>query len=172
METKTSLRVNEKIRFSPVRVMGSDGVALGVISTRQALFLAQEKGLDLVEVAPHARPPVCKIMDYGKFRYEQSIKEKEARKKKISKIKQVRFRPSTDDGDVEIKVRSIQKFLEAGDRVQIFVKFTHREMEHKDLGLSLVNGIIEKVSQFGKPQSPPKAEGKRIICILDPRTKK
>ena len=168
-QKKDFVRVNEQIRFSPVRVVGHDGQQIGIIPTRQALILAREQGLDLVEIAPQARPPVCRILDYGKYQYEKSLQQKEAkRKQKASHFKEVRFRPSTGTGDVDTKRRAIQKFLETGQRVQIRIKFDKRENAHKDLGFKMIYDILEQLKENGKPQSPPKMEGRDIICTLDP----
>lgn len=166
---KDFVRINERIRFSPVRVIGSDGQQIGILPTRQALAMAQEQALDLVEIAPQARPPVCRIMDYGKFKYEQSIKDKEAKQKqKASQTKEIRFRPSIGENDVETKLRQIQKFLEGGQRVQLRVVFMKRENAHKDLGFKLINDIITKLQELGKLQHPPKLEGRDITCIVEP----
>ena len=164
---KDTVRVNERIRFSPVRVIGADGAQIGIIPTRQALDMALRLGLDLVEVAPQARPPVCRILDYGKFKYEQGIKEKEA-KQRQKPLKEMRFRPATAQADVETKCRAIQKFLADEQRVQLRIRFEKRENAHKDLGFKLISDIIEQLKDYGTPQSPPRMDGRDITCILDP----
>lgn len=168
-DQKDFVRINERIRFSPVRVIGQEGNQLGILPTRQALEIARQQSLDLVEIAPQARPPVCRIMDYGKYKYEQGIKQKEAKQKQKSvQMKEIRFRPNTGVGDIDTKRRAIQKFLEEGHRVQLRIKFERREIAHKDLGFKLLSDIIESLKPFSKPVHPPKMEGRDITCILQP----
>lgn len=131
--------------------------------------MAVEAGLDLVEISPNAVPPVCKIMDYGKFKYEQQKRESEARKKqKIIEIKEVKFRPNTDTHDYEVKMRSVFKFLENGDKVKITLRFRGREMAHLDLGRKLLERVAEDVTELGKVESIPKMEGRQMVMMINP----
>ena len=132
--------------------------------------MAQEAGLDLVEISPNATPPVCKIMDLGKFKYEQQKREAEARKKqKIIDIKEVKFRPGTDTHDYDVKMRNVMKFLEAGDKVKVTLRFRGREMAHQDLGLDLLNRVRDDVGEAGKIENMPKLEGRQMVMVLSPR---
>lgn len=165
-------RINERIRISPVRVI-MDGNNLGIMSANQALFLAQERGLDLVEVSPNIRPPVCKIMDFGKWKYEQAISDKEKRQKqRANQLKEMRFRPSIGEHDAHTKIRAIVEFLESGQRVQVKIVFQRRENAHKDLGFKLIHDIIDKTNQYGHPQNAPRIDGRDIVCILEPGEKR
>ncbi|MCK9458329.1 MAG: translation initiation factor IF-3 [Proteobacteria bacterium] len=164
-------RVNRQIRFSPVMVILGEE-KLGTMPTSQALEIAVREGLDLVEVAPNARPPVCKIMDYGKFRYEQSIKEKKSKSQtKAQQLKEIRLRPSIATHDLDVKINSAQRFLEAGNRVQLMVRFKGAENAHKDLGFSLMQKMIDSLVSCGKPLSTPRLEGKGVSCIIEPMKK-
>jgi translation initiation factor IF-3 len=167
-DQKKGCRVNRQIRISPIMVILGDE-KLGVMPTYKALEIATNEGLDLVEVAPMAQPPVCKIMDYGKFRYEQSIKEKKGKSQtKSQQMKEIHLRPSIAANDLNVKINSAQKFLESGNRVQFRVKFNNRENAHKDLGFNLINKIIDSLVSCGKPISTPKLDGKWLGCILEP----
>ena len=151
-------------------MIGSDGEQHGIVSLRQALQAAEEADLDLVEISPTAKPPVCKIMDYGKFKYEQQKREAEARKKQhIIEIKEVKFRPGTDTHDYEVKMRSVMKFLEGGDKVKITLRFRGREMAHQQLGLELLNRVKDDVGDAGKIESMPKLEGRQMIMMIAPK---
>ena len=161
-------RVNERIRISPVMVV-RDGVNLGTMSTAEAMRIAREEGLDLVEIAPNARPPVCRIMDYGKFKYEKNIKEKQQRKNaKSSQPKEVRLRPVTQDHDLDTKTRAIRGFLEDGHSVQVKIKFQAREITHKELGFGVVNGILDKLAGVGQFRERPSLMGKWLTCVIEP----
>src|SRR5699024_706963 len=132
--------------------------------------LAQEAGLDLVEISPNAVPPVCKIMDLGKFKYEQQKREAEARKKqKTIEIKEIKFRPGTDDHDYDVKMRSVMRFLEDGDKVKITLRFRGREMAHQNLGMELLNRVRDDVGEAGKVESMPKLEGRQMVMMIAPR---
>ncbi len=134
------------------------------------LQMAEEAGLDLVEISPNATPPVCKVMDLGKFKYEQQKREAEARKKqKIIEIKEVKFRPGTDTHDYDVKMRSVMKFLEGGDKVKITLRFRGREMAHQDLGLDLLTRVRDDVGEAGKIESMPKLEGRQMVMMIAPR---
>lgn len=166
-----SIRINERIRFSPVRVIDSRGDNLGIMATSVALERARQEGLDLVEIAPQARPPVCRIVEFGRYKYEQTLREKEQKQKQrqsIIQIKEVRFHPSIQEHDIQVKVSSIQKFLQEGHRVQIRVQFRKRENAHKDLGFKLVEDVINRVKDFGHPRQTPRMDGKDVQCLLEP----
>ncbi|GAB1480014.1 translation initiation factor IF-3 [Paracoccaceae bacterium] len=136
----------------------------------RALMLAEEAGLDLVEISPNAEPPVCKIMDFGKFKYETQKREAEARKKqKIIEIKEIKFRPGTDDHDYDVKMRSVLKFLEEGDKVKVTLRFRGREMAHQELGLQLLHRVAADVGDKGKVESMPKLEGRQMVMMIGPK---
>ncbi|WP_434803108.1 translation initiation factor IF-3 [Paracoccus aerodenitrificans] len=163
-------RVNERIRVAEIRLIGADGENVGVVSPSRGLELAQEAGLDLVEISPNASPPVCKIMDLGKFKYEQQKREAEARKKqKVIDIKEVKFRPGTDTHDYDVKMRNVMKFLEAGDKVKVTLRFRGREMAHQDLGLDLLNRVRDDIGEAGKIENMPKLEGRQMVMMIAPR---
>jgi translation initiation factor IF-3 len=146
------------------------GQMLGVMPTREAQRLADAQGLDLVEVSPNAEPPVCKIMDYGKFRYEESIKRKEARKhQKVVQIKEVKFHATTDTGDIDHKLRQIREFIEEGDKVKVTLQYRGRENAHKELGFELVNKVVEACSAFAITEQAPKLIGRVLGCLLAPK---
>ncbi len=161
--------MNERIRGSDIRLIGAEGENLGVVSPERALFLAEEAGLDLVEISPTAVPPVCKIMDFGKFKYENQKKEAEARKnQKVIEIKEVKFRPGTDTHDYDVKMRSVFKFLEEGDKVKVTLRFRGREMAHQELGAQLLNRVAEDVKATGKVESMPRLEGRQMVMMIGP----
>ena len=167
------VRRNEQIRAREVRVIGADSEQLGILGRNDAIALAREHGLDLVEVAAAADPPVCRIMDYGKFKYETQKKKQEAKKRQtIVQIKEIKVRPKTDDHDFETKVRHIRRFLEDGDRVKVTVFFRGREIVHKDRGLAILERIISDVKEVGKVEQEPKAEGRALQMLLTPLPKK
>ncbi|MDQ7261517.1 translation initiation factor IF-3 [Paracoccus sp. PS-1] len=150
--------------------MGPEGENIGVVTPARGLELAQEAGLDLVEISPNATPPVCKIMDLGKFKYEQQKREAEARKKqKIIEIKEIKFRPGTDTHDYDVKMRSVMKFLAEGDKVKITLRFRGREMAHQQLGLELLNRVAADIGEAGKVESMPKLEGRQMIMMISPK---
>ncbi len=161
------LRINEEIRAREIRVVSADGEQLGIMPVKDALRIALEKELDLVEVAPNAKPPVCRIMDYGKYRYEQSKREREARKKqRIIEIKEIRMTPKIEEHDFEVKVKAAQKFLKDGDKVKAIIRFRGREIVHADLGKSLLMQLFESVRDSAVMEREPKIEGKNMIMIL------
>jgi translation initiation factor IF-3 len=142
------------------------------VSPSRGLELAAEAGLDLVEISPNAKPPVCKVMDFGKFKYEQQKRESEARKKqKTIEVKEVKFRPNTDTHDYDVKMRNVFKFLEAGDKVKVTLRFRGREMAHQDLGRNLLQRISDDVKDVGKVENMPKMEGRQMIMIIGPAAK-
>ncbi len=166
-------RVNDRISAPRVRVVGENGEQIGVIPSREALDMARERGLDLVEVAPQSEPPVCKFMDYGKYRYEKSKKERINKKKQISvQLKEIRLRPKTDDHAFDFKLRHIKEFLSQGKKVKVYVHFRGREMVHQELGGRLLRMIKEQVGELGGVAQEPKLEGRNLIMILNPVTRR
>ena len=143
---------------------------MGVVAPSVGLKLAEEAGLDLVEISPNATPPVCKVMDLGKFKYEQQKREAEARKKqKVIEVKEIKFRPGTDIHDYDVKMRSVVKFLEGGDKVKVTLRFRGREMAHQDLGLDLLNRVRDDIGELGKVEAMPKLEGRQMVMMIAPR---
>src|ERR1700733_8446928 len=163
-----ALRINEQIRISPVRLIGVNGEQLGVVPTSQAMDLAREANLDLVEVAANERPPVCKILDYGKFRYQQSRKNTKT-KVHQQKLKEIRVRPKTGDHDVETKINQARKFLEHKDKVLVNVLFRGRELQHIEEGRRIIDMILEKLVDVAKVEKGPSMEGKRMTAMLAPK---
>ncbi|CDO01669.1 translation initiation factor IF-3 [Oceanobacillus picturae] len=167
------MNVNEKIRAREVRLIDSNGDQLGVKSRQEALEIAQTRNLDLVLVAPNAKPPVCRIMDYGKFRFEQQKKEKEARKKqKIINVKEVRFTPGIGDHDFETKLKNARKFLEKGDKVKAAVRFRGRAITHKELGREVLDRFAEEVKDIATVETKPKMEGRNMFMMIAPVNEK
>ena len=165
-------RYNERIRAREVRVIGPEGSQFGIKSLPDALALARELDLDLVEVAPLANPPVCRIMDYGKFRYEESQKAKESRKKATHiSIKEVKFRPKIGQGDFDTKVRHIVDFLEDGHKVKVTLQFRGREMAHPELGAKILNQVAEQTAEIGKIEAHPRQDGRNMTMVLAPDKK-
>jgi translation initiation factor IF-3 len=163
-------RVNRQIRISPVRVIGVDGEQLGIMAIEEALAAAEEEGLDLVEVAPNSRPPVVRIMDYGKFKYEQARKARQAKKKQHNvQVKEVKFRPGIEDHDFEFKVRHAHRFLEEGDKVKVTMMFRGRQMAHPELGREVLDRVAEALAEVGKVESEPNMEGRNMTMIIAPR---
>lgn len=167
------MRINEEIRAREVRVIGSDGEQLGIMSGREAQQLAYEKHLDLVEIAPTAKPPVCRIMDYGKYRYEQQKREKESRKKqKTFDIKEVKLRPGIEEHDFNVKFKNAVRFLEDGDKVKVTIMFRGRELSHPELGEVLLNKMATQLKEMAVVERQPKLEGKNMIMIVAPKPSK
>lgn len=161
--------MNERIRAPEIRLIGAEGENIGVISPDRAMMLAAEAGLDLVEISPNATPPVAKIMDFGKFKYEQQKKESEARKKqKTIEVKEIKFRPNTDTHDYDVKMRSVVKFLEGGDKVKVTLRFRGREMAHADLGRKLLERVAGDIEELGKIESMPRLEGRQMVMMINP----
>ena len=166
----TGPRTNERITASEVRVISSTGLQLGIISIREALNYAEDEGYDLVEVSPDAKPPVCKIIDYGKLKYKEQKSKKEAKKKqKTIEVKEIKMRPGIDTHDYQVKVKALKKFVSGGNKVKVSMRFRGREMEHQNLGLDLLKKLTEEVSEYAKVEVPPKSEGKQIMIILAPQ---
>ncbi len=162
--------INEEIRDKEIRLIDSDGSMIGVISSKEAQKMANSKNLDLVKIAPQANPPVCKIMDYGKYMFELAKKEKEARKnQKIINIKEVRISPGIEEHDLEFKVKNAYKFLKDGDKVKVSVKFRGREMNYTSLGQVVLEKFAEEVKEVGIVERKPKLEGRSMIMILNPK---
>mgnify|MGYP001627914301 FL=1 len=165
--------MNDRIRAPEIRLIGAEGENVGVVSPARAMDLAAEAGLDLVEISPNANPPVCKIMDFGKFKYEQQKRESEARKKqKIIEVKEVKFRPNTDIHDYDVKMRNVFRFLEAGDKVKVTLRFRGREMAHQNLGRELLLRVAEDIKEIGKVENMPKMEGRQMIMMIGPLPQK
>ncbi|MGB9662889.1 MAG: translation initiation factor IF-3 [Moorellaceae bacterium] len=163
--------MNGEIRAREVRLVGTDGQQLGIMPLREALRIAQEQGLDLVEVAPQARPPVCRIMDFGKYKYEQSKREREAKKKqRIVNIKEVKLRPGIEEHDFQVKARNALRFLEDGDKVKVTVMFRGREISHPELGEKLCLRLADQVAEIASVERPPKIEGRNMVMILAPKS--
>ena len=163
-------RTNKQITASQVRVISSTGAQLGIISIREALNYAEDEGYDLVEVSPDAKPPVCKIIDYGKLKYKEQKSKKAAKKKqKTIEIKEIKMRPGIDTHDYQVKVKALKKFISGGNKVKVSMRFRGREMEHQNLGLDLLKKLTEEVSEYAKVEVPPKSEGKQIMIILVPQ---
>ena len=164
---KLDHQINEEIRDKELRVIGDNGEQLGIMSSAQALALAEEKELDLVKIAPQAKPPVCKIMDYGKFRFEQLKREKEARKnQRVVEIKEIRMSPGIDVGDFNVKLKNAQKFLSEGNRVKVTVRFRGREMAHTEIGRDLLLKFADSCAELGTMDKSPKLEGRHMSIFL------
>ena len=162
-------KTNERIRASEVQVINSEGKNLGTLSTREAIEIAKQEGLDLIEISPNANPPVCKIIDIGKYKYDLQKKANKAKKKqKIISLKEIKLRPVTEIHDYNFKIKNANKFLEKGDKVKFTVRFKGREMQHTHLGNELMNRIINDTATLGKVEVSPKFEGKQIIMIIQP----
>jgi translation initiation factor IF-3 len=164
------VRVNEKIKGTEVRVINPDGIQLGIMSPQEALQTAMSLGLDLVEVAPDANPPVCRIMDYGKYRYDQSKKAKDAKKKQsIIQVKEIKIRPKTDEHDLEFKARHIERFLKEGNKAKITMIFRGRELMHTNLGKKILDKLAEDFKDTAVVEQMPRLEGKSMVMILAPK---
>lgn len=166
-------QLNEDIRDSEIRLIGSTGEQLGIMSAAQAQRIADEQGLDLVKISPQATPPVCKLMDYGKFRFEQGTREKEAKKNQhVVEIKEIRMSPGIDVGDFNTKLKNAQKFLADGNRVKVSVRFRGREMAHTDIGKDLLVRFAEQCAEVATLDKEPKLEGRSMSIFLSPKTGK
>jgi translation initiation factor IF-3 len=167
--TNRGPRLNEQIRISPIRLIGVAGEQLGLVPTAQALEAAREAGLDLVEVAADERPPVCKILDYGKLRFQNSQKGNKTGKVRQQKVKEIRVRPKTGDHDIETRVKQARKFLEHNDKVLVNVLFRGREMQHQQEGRRILDAVLEKLADVSKVERPPAMDGKRMTALLAPK---
>lgn len=169
--TKPEVQINEEIRAKEVRLIGPDGEQIGIVPLREALQKAQEFNLDLVNIAPQATPPVCRIMDYGKYRFEQSKKEKEARKKqKVINIKEVRFSATIEEHDFSTKLRHVIGFLEKGDKVKCTLRFKGRQIAHTEIGANVMNRIMEETKEIAVVEKKPGIEGRSMIMVLAPKS--
>ena len=166
-ESRDSTRINNNIRISPVRVVSETGEQLGIIPVEEALARARDVGLDLVEVAPNERPPVCRIMDYGKFKYDKNKKKNTGQSH--TKTKEIRLRPKTGAEDIQTKLRQAEKFLKHKDKVQVSVLFRGREMAHIEEGRKIMETVIETLGEFGKIETVPQQHGRRMICLIAPK---
>ena len=163
-------RVNNEIDARNVRLVDENGEMVGVVSLREGLEMAREAGLDLVEVSPNADPPVCKILDFGKFKYESQKKKAEARKKqKVIEVKEIKLRPNIDENDYMVKMRSMKKFLEEGDKVKVTLRFRGREMAHQDIGMRVLDRVREELDELAKVEQFPRMEGRQMVMVMAPR---
>lgn len=165
-------RINREIRSAEVRLTGLSGEPMSIVSFHEALAKAEQAGVDLVEISPNASPPVCRIMDYGKFLYEKSKYSKEQkRKQKVIQVKEIKFRPSIDEGDYQVKLRNLVRFLEEGDKVKITMRFRGREMAHQQIGIEIIHRIRDELSNLSVVDSlPNKIEGRQMIMLLTPKS--
>ena len=160
-------RLNEEIIAPKVRLIGEDGEQIGIVATKEAIKLADEAELDLVEIVPNSEPPVCRIMDFGKFLFDQNKKRHAAkRKQKQIQIKEVKFRPGTEEGDYQVKLRNITRFLNNGDKVKVTLRFRGREMAHQELGLKMLERIEQDLDEYGVMEQAPKLEGRQMVMVL------
>ena len=163
------MKFNHQIRAKSIRLIGSDGKQVGVVSLEEALDLAKQEGVDLVEVVPTAEPPVCKLVDYGKFRYDQTKRKKESKKVQHQvKVKEIKFKPNIDSHDLEIKMNKARAFLEKGNKVRMACSFRGREMLHKDIGQNLFKRVLENLEDVGSAESFPKLLGRTLSCVIAP----
>ncbi|MEK7206703.1 MAG: translation initiation factor IF-3 [Pseudomonadota bacterium] len=170
MATDKEVRVNGRINAPRVRLIGSDGQQLGIFSSIDALRKAEESGFDLVEISPNAEPPVCRIMNFGKFQYEESKRKHAARKKqKQIQIKEVKFRPGTDTGDYQVKLRNLIRFLEEGNKAKITLRFRGREMAHQELGMEMLKRLEQDLKEYGSVEQFPRLEGKQMVMVIQPK---
>jgi len=156
-----------------VRLVGIDGEALGIVKLADAFRLSEASDVDLVEIAPQAAPPVCRLMDYGKFKYQESKKAHEAKlKQKVIQVKEVKFRPGTDDGDYSVKLRNLIRFLDDGDKTKITLRFRGREMAHQEIGMRVLERLRTDLDEYGQVEQMPKMEGRQMVMVLAPKKKK
>ncbi len=162
--------MNYEINVPQVRLVGPDGEMIGIVSSREAMARAEETGFDLVEISPNADPPVCKLLDFGKFKYEQQKKKNEARKKqKIIEVKEIKLRPNIDDHDYDVKMRAATNFLDEGDKVKVTMRFRGREMMHQDLGMNVLMRVKDQLDPLAKVEQTPQLEGRQMTMVLAPR---
>ncbi len=162
--------MNEEIKVAEVRLIGKEGEQVGIVSRDKALGLAEEADLDLVEIVPNAEPPVCRVMDYGKFQFELNKKKHAAKKKqKHIQVKEIKFRPGTEEGDYQVKLRNLVKFLENGDKVKVTLRFRGREMAHQELGMKMLKRVEADLEELGAVEQFPKLEGRQMVMVLAPK---
>ncbi|WP_091995729.1 translation initiation factor IF-3 [Paraburkholderia lycopersici] len=173
MATDKSHRINGEISAPEVRLVGVDNEPLGIVKLADAFRMAEQQDVDLVEIAPQAVPPVCRLMDYGKFKYQEAKKQHEAKlKQKVIQVKEVKFRPGTDDGDYNVKLRNLVRFLEDGDKTKITLRFRGREMAHQEIGMRMLERLRTDLEEVGQVEQMPKMEGRQMIMVLAPKKKK
>ncbi|MBK9949966.1 MAG: translation initiation factor IF-3 [Candidatus Competibacteraceae bacterium] len=173
MAANNELRLNDEITGREVRLIDQDGEQAGIVSLLQAKRMAEEAELDLVEISPNAKPPVCRIMDYGKYRFELAKKQNEARKKqKQIQVKEIKFRPGTDEGDYQVKLRNLIRFLNEGDKAKVTLRFRGREMAHQDLGINLLKRVEDDLASYGAVEQRPRLEGRQMVMTIAPVKKK
>ena len=162
-------KLNDDITYEQIRLVSDSGEQLGILSPDEARKIAEERGMDLVEIAPNAEPPVCRLMDYGKYLYASAKKKQESKKKqKQITVKEIKFRPGTDIGDYDIKVRNLTKFLDAGNKVKVTLRFRGREMAHQELGMEMLKRVEEDLKEIGIVEQMPKMEGRQMVMVLAP----
>jgi translation initiation factor IF-3 len=162
-------RVNDRIESNEVRLVDADGEMVGVVPIREALYRASEAGLDLVEISPNAEPPVCKILDYGKFKYEAQKRANAARKKqRVIEVKEIKLRPGIDDNDYNIKMKKVRSFLDEGDKVKVTMRFRGREMSHQHIAMDILTKVKEEVADLAKVEQFPKMEGRQMVMVMAP----
>jgi translation initiation factor IF-3 len=171
-QEKNAHRINREIGVPEVRLVGEDSEQLGVVPTHQALAMAEEAGVDLVEIAPQAKPPVCRLMDYGKFKYQEQKRAHEAKlKQKQIQVKEVKLRPGTDENDYQIKMRNMTRFLEEGDKVKVTLRYRGREMAHQEFGIRQLERIKADMGELAVVEQFPKLEGRQLIMVMAPKKK-
>ncbi|MGH1358457.1 MAG: translation initiation factor IF-3 [Burkholderiaceae bacterium] len=171
--TSRNLRVNGEITAPEVRLSGVDNEALGIMSLREAMNQAEEAAVDLVEIAPQAEPPVCRLMDYGKFKYQEQKRAHEARaKQKVIQVKEVKFRPRTEEGDYQVKLKNLRRFLEEGDKAKVTLRFRGREMAHQEFGYRLLERVRDDLEELANVEAMPKMEGRQMVMVMGPKKKK
>jgi len=170
--TEKSNRINGEIHAPEVRLVGLEGEALGIVKLADAFKLSEQHDVDLVEIAPTAQPPVCRLMDYGKFKYQEQKRQHEARaKQKVIQVKEVKFRPATDDGDYQVKLRNLKRFLEDGDKAKVTLRFRGREMAHQELGMRVLERVRDDLVDLCQVEAMPKLEGRQMVMVLAPKKK-
>ncbi|TAL83781.1 MAG: translation initiation factor IF-3 [Candidimonas sp.] len=172
MATEKPHHINAEIRALEVRLIGVDGEQLGIVKTVDAIRLSEQSEVDLVEIAPNAEPPVCRLMDYGKFKYQEQKRQQEARsKQKVIQVKEVKFRPGTDEGDYQVKLRNLRRFIDEGDKAKVTLRFRGREMAHQELGMRVLERVRDDLSEVCLVEAMPKLEGRQMVMVLSPRKK-
>ncbi|MGB6006968.1 translation initiation factor IF-3 [Castellaniella sp.] len=170
--TEKKHRINGEIRIHEVRLLGVDGEQLGIVRTSDALAQAEQNDVDLVEISPTADPPVCRLMDYGKFKYQEQKRQAEARaRQKVIQVKEVKFRPGTDEGDYQVKLRNLRRFIEEGDKAKVTLRFRGREMAHQELGMRVLERVRDDLGELVQVEAMPKLEGRQMVMVLAPRRK-
>jgi translation initiation factor IF-3 len=170
--TGRSHRINDEITAGQIRLNGADNESLGIMGLEDAMRAAEDAGLDLVEIAPQAEPPVCRLMDYGKFKYQEQKRQHEAKaKQKVIQVKEVKFRPRTEDGDYQVKLKNLIRFLEEGDKAKVTLRFRGREMAHQEFGYRLLERVRDDLEELANVEAMPKMEGRQMVMVLAPKKK-